>query len=143
MPLESDVFASQNPQPNQAQVTQDAAKVQGRVRSVVAKWTADGSEGTAPVIDIVKLPLGAYVIDAEVVVRVVGPAGSATLGDAADADRYVTGINQTSAGFAGTRAASGAGYKIPNEAGRDVKLTTVGSIPSGMEVDVLLRWAQT
>lgn len=123
----------------------EAAQVQGRRRSTVATIVADGTEANNAVLDVVKLPLGAYVLGAQVVVLNAGPTGLATLGDAGDADRYLTAIDQDAAAntITGTLAGTGLGFKIDTEANRTVTLTISGQLSAADSYRVILDWSQT
>lgn len=123
----------------------EAGQVQGRRRSTIATFTSDGTEGANAVLDVVKLPLGAYFLGAQVVVLNAGPTGTATLGDAGDADRYLTAIDQDAAAntITGTLAGTGLGFKVDTEANRTVLLTTQGTHSTGDSYRVIIEWAQT
>ncbi len=144
MPLQSDVFEAQTtPASNRAPVTLDAAKIQGRIRSTLAVWTADGSEGGVFSISMVRLPADAYVIDVEVNVIGTGEIANADVGDADNLSRYVGDAPLNVKGLGGIRQPGGAGYKIANEAQRTILLSASASNTTGYIVAVNVRWAQT
>ena len=140
-----DVIAAQVPDTGEVHDTVDAAKVQGRRRSAISEFVSDGTEGAAAVLAVAKLPLNAYVHNAEVVILNAGPTGLATLGDTDDPDRYLTAIDQDAAvnTITGTFQGTGKGYKIASEAQRTINLTTAGTHSTGDSYRVIIEWAHT
>lgn len=147
MTLNTDVFQAQlGGDGVSASDLLEAAQVQGRRRSTIATHVADGTEGATPTLKIAKLPLGAYVLSARVIIKSPYPAATGTLGDSDDVDRYLTAIDLDAAAntVTGTENPVGTGYKIASEAQRDINLVfSAGTPVSGDSLTVILEWAHT
>lgn len=147
MTLQTDVFLAASGGDGTAAVDLvEAGQAQGRRRSTIATHVADGTEGSTPTLSIAKLPLGAYVLSAEVKIVSPYPTATATLGDVDDVDRYLTAIDLDAVAntITGTTNGAGVAYKIATEAQRDIEMVFSGGTPViGDSLIVILEWAQT
>lgn len=109
-----------------------AATVQARtpvsgVTTKTASYTASAAVATADVIQMVKVPLGAIIVDVTLAVDDMdtGAALLVTVGDGGDADRFITSSNIGQAGgVARLNAAAGLGYTYVAEDTIDVTIAT-------------------
>jgi len=108
----------------------------GLVKSPVYVWTDTyeaSALATADTVDIAVLPIGAKVVDVAVFHDdLCGAAGTITVGDSSDADRYIVISSVASASVARMNAVDGSMYVIGTASGDEViKLTALTSTMTG------------
>ena len=94
------------------------------VETYEAASLASGSD-----ITVCRLPKNSAVVDAVIYNDALGGSSTLSLGDADDADRYITAGSTSSAGALRMNAVNGAGYE--NTAQTDLIVTTAGATISG------------
>lgn len=113
------------------------AESQGRMRIVYATLNFVDAD-VAGDHNVVILPTGARIVDARLNVVNALAAGNSTLGDADDADRFITAVSTAATGLAGTIAATGFGFKTT--APTTVLLNTAANPVDGDQIDVFLQY---
>lgn len=113
-------------------LTATQARSEIGVVHAVAEFTVATNLVTADVIEMIKIPKGAVILDATLSSSAsVGSTGSLSLGDVVDADRFITSTAYTAAVFARMNASSGNLFKYTEDDTIDIRAVNIATPATG------------
>lgn len=119
----------------------DPGECGGRVRCITESYTATPIATGASILLGGTLPTGARIVEVILSWTALGASATATVGDAGDADRYLTTLNIGTAGSARLNAATGFNYKVTGTTDNVIKFATAGATAATGTVKAAIFYA--